>query len=79
MMTPNPRTSMVSISPPPPPPPLLAGVLVAVTVADTVVVPPGPVHAKVNVVVALSALVWKVPLTCCVPLQPPVAAQVVAF
>jgi hypothetical protein len=68
---------MLSISPPPPP--LLAGALLAVTVADTVVVPPGPVQARVNVVVAVMALLWTLPLTGCVPLQPPVAVQLVAF
>jgi hypothetical protein len=42
-------------------------------------VPPVPVQAKVNLVVAVSDGVLEDPLTGCVPLQPPEAVHDVAF
>jgi hypothetical protein len=71
-------------------PPLatLVGLAVKVTVGagvdtDTVVdweaLPPAPVQVKVNLVAAVRLPVLRVPLVASDPLQPPVAAQEVAF
>jgi hypothetical protein len=51
----------------------------AVTVTLREIVPPLPVQASVKVVVAASAPVDSVPLVDFVPLQPPLAMQLVAF
>jgi hypothetical protein len=50
-----------------------------VTVALAFAVPPGPVQASVNVVLALSVAETSVPLVALAPVQPPLAVQVVAF
>lgn len=55
-----------------------AGV-VTVTVAEPVVVPPGPEQASENVVLPLRTALWALPLVALEPLQPPVALQVVAL
>jgi hypothetical protein len=52
---------------------------VTVTTALAFAVPPGPVQDSVNVVLALSAADTSLPLVALVPVQPPLAVQVVAF
>jgi hypothetical protein len=51
---------------------------VTVTVAVAELVPPVPVQVRVKLVVAVSAPVLMLPLTDCVPFQPPEAVQEVA-
>jgi len=54
-----------------------AGTTVTVTV--TACDPPGPVQFSVKLVVLPSAAVVALPLVNCIPLQPPDAAQLLAF
>ena len=57
----------------------LGGAAVTVTVADWDAEPPVPVQVSVNLVVALIETVACVPLVASAPVQPPEAAQDVAF
>ena len=57
----------------------LGGAAVTVTVADWDAEPPVPVQVSVNLVVALIATVACVPLVASAPVQPPEAAQDLAF
>jgi hypothetical protein len=49
------------------------------TVVDCEAEPPAPVQVNVNFVAAVRFPVLRLPLTLCAPLQPPEAAQEVAF
>jgi hypothetical protein len=66
--------------PPPPPPPLLLIAAVTLTTTDFALdVPPAPLQARVNVLVAVSAPVLSLPDAALFPAQAPDAAQPVAL